>query len=121
MTTPTDRTEPAASFGEPALDLSDDLAAGRWTPTPLDRRLARLLVITSAGDGQLTAERLRAALWEGGEPLLRQPDNRFASLLAQLILGTASVTDEAAVHALLRRLTPPRQVVAQAPAPSFAP
>ncbi|MCP3819292.1 hypothetical protein NLX86_14625 [Streptomyces sp. A3M-1-3] len=107
-TTNTDRTEPAASVGELALDLSDDLTAGRWTPSHLDRRLARFLVLTSAGDGQLTADRLRTALWEGGEPLLRQPDSRFASLLAQLIPGTASVLDDATVHALLRRLTPRR-------------
>ncbi|MGW6984063.1 hypothetical protein ACWGE1_32255 [Streptomyces sp. NPDC054932] len=113
MTTPSDRithadgTEPAASVVGLALDLSDDLTAGRWTPTHLDRRLAQYLVVTSAGDGQLTAERLRTALWEGGEPLLRQPDSRFASLLAQLIPGTASVLDDATVHALLRRLAPP--------------
>ncbi|MEU9145065.1 hypothetical protein [Streptomyces sp. NPDC048349] len=111
MTTPTDHTthadlaEPAVCVGELAQDLADDLTAGRWTPTHLDRRLARFLVTTSAGDGQLTAQRLRAAFWEGGEPLLRQPDVRFASLLARLIPGTASVLDEAAVHALLRLLT----------------
>ncbi|MGR4883492.1 hypothetical protein ACIPUC_29335 [Streptomyces sp. LARHCF249] len=111
MRTPTDRTthadltETAASVGGLARDLADDLAAGRWTPTHLDRRLARFLATASAGDGRLTAERLRTALWEGGEPFLRQPDNRFASLLAQLVPGTASVLDEATVHALLQRLT----------------
>ncbi|MFG3410031.1 hypothetical protein [Streptomyces sp. NPDC048142] len=112
MTTPTDRTtradrtEPAASVGALARDLADDLTAGRWTPTQLDRHLARFLVTASAGDGQLTAERLRTALWEGGEPWLRQPDSRFASLLARLAPGTASVLDDATVHALLHRLTP---------------
>ncbi|MFD3675611.1 hypothetical protein [Streptomyces sp. NPDC058613] len=112
MTTPTDRntytdpTEPAASVGGLARDLDDDLTAGRWTPTHLDRSLARYLVVATAGDGQLTAERLRTALWEGGEPLLRQPDSRFASLLAQLVPGAASVLDDATVHALLRRLAP---------------
>lgn len=115
MTTPTDHTdrtthadhtEPSGSVGALARELADDLTAGRWTPTHLDRRLARFLVTASAGDGRLTAERLRTALWEGGEPLLRQLDNRFASLLAHLVPGTASVLDEATVHALLQRLTP---------------
>ncbi|MCY0935177.1 hypothetical protein [Streptomyces sp. H34-S4] len=117
MTTPSDatahadRTEPAesaSSAGGSARELTDDLTAGRWTPTRLDRSLARYLVVASAGDGQLTAERLRAALREGGEPLLRQPDNRFASLLARLVPGPVSVLDDATVHALLRRLTPRR-------------
>ncbi|WP_371618350.1 hypothetical protein [Streptomyces sp. NBC_00454] len=107
-TEPTDLTGPvaSASTGSLALALSDDLAAGRWTPTHLDRRLACHLAAASAGDGQLTAERIRTALWEGGEPFLRQPDNRFAALLAQLVPGTASVLDETTVHALLRRLAP---------------
>lgn len=105
MTTSAHRTEAAAPVGRLAEELADDLAAGRWTPTRLDHHLARFLVTASAGDGQLTSERLRAALWEGGEPLLRQPDVRFASLLARSVPGTASVLDEAEVHALLHRLT----------------
>ncbi len=76
-----------------------------WTPSHLDRHLARFLVITSAGDVQLTAGRLRAAFREGGEPLLRQPDVPFASLLARKIPGTGYDVDEAAVHALPHRLT----------------
>ncbi|MGW2273246.1 hypothetical protein [Streptomyces yangpuensis] len=104
MTPPAQSAEPAAPVGELAQDLADDLAAGLWTPTRLDRHLARFLVTASAGDGQLTQQRLRAAFWEGGEPLVRQPDVRFASLLARLLPGTASVLDEAAVHSLLHRL-----------------
>ncbi len=99
----TDLTEPVASVGALAGYLSDDLAAGRWTPTDLDRRLARFLVTASAGDGQLTPERLRVVLREGGEPFLHQPDNRFAALLARLI-EPAPVPDREAVHALLHRL-----------------
>lgn len=107
MATYTDHPEPASSVGGLARDLSDALTAGRWTPTHLDRSLAQFLVTASAGDGQFTQERLRTVLWEGGEPFLRQPDNRFASLLAQLT-GTASIPNDAtvhAVHALLHRLT----------------
>ncbi|MEU3776076.1 hypothetical protein AB0F11_23240 [Streptomyces sp. NPDC032472] len=109
MTTTTERTTYAARTGRAAFagalagHLSDDLSAGRWTPTGLDRRLARFLLTASAGDGQLTAERLRAVLQEGGEPFLHQPDNRFAALLARLI-GTTSVAHDATVHALLRHL-----------------
>ncbi|MFD3782055.1 hypothetical protein [Streptomyces sp. NPDC058612] len=111
----TDRTGHAAhgaSVGGLALNLSDDLIAGRWPPADLDRRLVQYLVVSSAGDGPFTAQRLRTELWEGGEPLLRRPDGRFTELLARLVPAPASVADDAAVHALLRRLTR-----AQAPAP----
>ncbi|MEU8621220.1 hypothetical protein [Streptomyces sp. NPDC048623] len=88
-----------------ARDLTDDLTAGHWTPTALDRRVAELLATASAGDGHLTPERLRSALWEGAEPFLRQPDNRFATLLAQLTT-TPPAPHDPTLHTLLHHLTP---------------
>ncbi|MEU5219831.1 hypothetical protein AB0G79_27090 [Streptomyces sp. NPDC020807] len=108
-TTPTSPADPtgtgtaAVTAAGLAADLSVDLTAGRWTPTHLDRRLAQLLVTASAGDGQLTPERLRTALWEGGEPFLRQPDNRFAQLLTHLT-GTPPAPRDTTVPTLLHRL-----------------
>ncbi|MFB7513068.1 hypothetical protein [Streptomyces sp. NPDC056144] len=104
MKTPSPTPTPAhATPTGMAKDLSVDLTAGRWTPTRLDRRLALLLVTASAGDGQLTPERLRTVLWEGGEPFLRQPDNRFALLLTHLT-AEAPAPQDTTIHTLLHRL-----------------
>lgn len=74
----------AASSGllvELAAALDQDAATGAWTPTPLERSLARRLVIGSAGDLQLTPALLRSALWEGGVTLAHENGGRFGSLL----------------------------------------
>ncbi|MEE1736260.1 hypothetical protein PUR49_07060 [Streptomyces sp. BE147] len=65
--------------------LVADARGGSWAPTPLERRIAGLLAAAAAGDGLLTADRVRAALWEGSLALVQENDGRLARLLAGLL------------------------------------
>ncbi|WP_320779350.1 hypothetical protein [Streptomyces sp. CRN 30] len=62
--------------------LAADLDGGRWVPGPLERTLASRLLLACAGDGQLTAVRLRDTLWEGSVALTYAGGGRLARLLA---------------------------------------
>ncbi|MGC9542828.1 hypothetical protein [Streptomyces sp. UG1] len=64
--------------------LAQDLADGAWSPGPLERRLAHRLLVASAGDQELTADRLRDTLWEGDVALHHVGEGRLAALLAHL-------------------------------------
>ncbi|MFF8868460.1 hypothetical protein ACF08B_41330 [Streptomyces sp. NPDC015139] len=66
-------------------ELLADLATGGWRPTPLEVRVAALLLTSTAGDGQLTSRRIRAALWEGAVTLVHDNGGRFAQALAGLV------------------------------------
>ncbi|POX64433.1 hypothetical protein C3492_05155 [Streptomyces sp. Ru62] len=72
---------PSGLLTELAAALEQDAITGEWTPTALERSLARRLVIGSAGDLQLTAGLLRSALWEGSVALAHENGGRFGSLL----------------------------------------
>ncbi|MEU6290914.1 hypothetical protein [Streptomyces sp. NPDC046988] len=63
--------------------LAGDLDGGRWVPGLLERTLASRLLLACAGDGQLTAARLRETLWEGSLALTYAGEGRLARLLAQ--------------------------------------
>ncbi|GHG43098.1 hypothetical protein [Streptomyces zaomyceticus] len=65
--------------------LIADFRAGAWAPTPLESRVAELLLASTTGDGMLTARRVRAALWEGDLAMTYENDGRFAQLLADLV------------------------------------
>lgn len=65
--------------------LAGRARGGAWTPTPLERRVAGLLTVAAAGDGLLTAERVRAALWEGAVALVQDNGGELAALLADLL------------------------------------
>ncbi|GLX49103.1 hypothetical protein Shyhy01_20530 [Streptomyces hygroscopicus subsp. hygroscopicus] len=73
---------PSSLLAELATALEHDGVTGEWTPTALERSLARRLVIGSAGDLQLTPGLLRSALWEGSVALAHENGGRFGSLLA---------------------------------------
>ncbi|WP_256104139.1 hypothetical protein [Streptomyces sp. ODS05-4] len=67
-------------------DLLTHFRTGAWRPTLLETRIAALLLTATAGDGMLTAHRVRAALWEGGLPLTHAAGGgRFAQLLGDLV------------------------------------
>ncbi|NBE53873.1 hypothetical protein [Streptomyces boluensis] len=66
-------------------ELARARECGAWTPAPLERRIAELLAVATAGDGLLTADRVRAALWEGAFPLFQENDGRLAALLSQTL------------------------------------
>jgi hypothetical protein len=83
-------TMPDSSLlSERVHDLGQDLASGQWTPTALERRIASLLVIASAGDGDLTALHIRGAFTEGAEAFVRENRRRLAALLADLLLAVS--------------------------------
>jgi hypothetical protein len=82
--TMTESIRSAGLLSERVHDLDRDLASGQWVPTALERRIAEILVIASAGDGELTAPRIRAAVKEGAESFLRENDGRLAALLGDL-------------------------------------
>ncbi|TLQ42448.1 hypothetical protein [Streptomyces marianii] len=89
--------------------LAKDMAEGRWAPSPLERRMAELLTLAAAGDGQLTETRIRAAFWEGSCSFLQDNGGRLAALLGDLlpqVSGTAPAPQETltAAHALLTRI-----------------
>lgn len=89
--------------------LAEDMAGGRWVPSPLERRIAQLLVLATAGDGQLTETRIRAAFWEGSCSFLLDGGGRLAALLGDLlpqVSGTAPAPQETLTdaHALLTRV-----------------
>ncbi|MCX5197274.1 hypothetical protein OOK31_25810 [Streptomyces sp. NBC_00249] len=92
--------------------LRQDADADRWAPTALELRLCELLLTASAGDGTLTAPRIRAALAEGAMSFITENGGRVAALLASLLPllaepGTsparAAVVD--AAYTLLDRIT----------------
>ncbi|MEU2079011.1 hypothetical protein [Streptomyces sp. NPDC013489] len=66
-------------------ELMADFRTGTWRPTPLEGRVAELLLASTAGDGMLTPRRIRAALWEGNLALTYENDGRFAQVLADLV------------------------------------
>ncbi|GAA3499988.1 hypothetical protein GCM10019016_070930 [Streptomyces prasinosporus] len=76
---------PAAEAHARITALLADLRAGTWTPTPLETRIAGLLVTATAGAGLLTSHHVRTALWEGHLALTRANDGRFARALAGLL------------------------------------
>ncbi|MFJ5711764.1 hypothetical protein [Streptomyces sp. NPDC093105] len=65
--------------------LVADHRTGAWAPTPLESRVAELLLASTTADGMLTARRIRAALWEGDLAMTYENDGRFAQLLADLV------------------------------------
>ncbi|MEV0966964.1 hypothetical protein AB0J25_31130 [Streptomyces sp. NPDC049910] len=83
--------------------LMADFRTGSWQPTPLERRIAHLLITSAAGDGMLTARRIRAALWEGAVAITQENGGRFAQALGDLVpvlddpqLAALDVVDAAA-------------------------
>ncbi|MEU1228968.1 hypothetical protein [Streptomyces sp. NPDC005828] len=66
-------------------ELMTDFRTGAWRPTPLEGRVAELLLASTAGDGMLTPRRIRAALWEGNLAMTYENDGRFARVLADLV------------------------------------
>ncbi|MFI5621396.1 hypothetical protein [Streptomyces sp. NPDC051567] len=68
-----------------AESLVTDLRQGTWTATPLEQRVAAVLVTATAADGLLTAGRVRAALWEGDLTMTYENGGRFAHALADLV------------------------------------
>ncbi|MFI9778682.1 hypothetical protein ACIHCV_28885 [Streptomyces sp. NPDC051956] len=94
---------------EQADTLARDLDAGRWTPSPLERTIAGLLVDAAAGDGALTAARIQAAFWEGSLSLVQDHGGRLASVLADLLPVTEDPGPDAravlaTAHDLLTRV-----------------
>ncbi|GGY83645.1 hypothetical protein [Streptomyces omiyaensis] len=65
--------------------LIADHRTGAWAPTPLESRVAELLLASTTADGMLTARRIRTALWEGDLAMTYENDGRFAQLLADLV------------------------------------
>ena len=87
---------PAADrLSELTAALAQDLAAGSWCPGPLERSLARRLLLASAGDGELTADRVRTVLWEGAVAVHHVGEGRLASLLGQLVAVAVARTPDA--------------------------
>jgi SAM-dependent methyltransferase len=89
--------------------LAEDLAAGRWSPSELERVLSRQLLISVADDEYLAPTVVRNAFWEGSEAFLRENGGRLATLLADLLPVLEAGGDEAAetsraVSALLRSI-----------------
>lgn len=82
-------SQPRAPAAESLAALTDtlarDLTAGTWRPGPLERRLARLLLVGAAGDGELTADRVRSVAWEGHVALTQVGEGRLARLFTQLL------------------------------------
>jgi len=66
-------------------DLVEQWERGTWVPTVLERRIATLLSLASAGDGLLTADRVRHALWEGALTLHQENGGRLGALLSELL------------------------------------
>ncbi|MER5433830.1 hypothetical protein [Streptomyces sp. NPDC002588] len=64
--------------------LARELAAGAWCPGPLERSLARRLLTASAGDHELTADRVREVIREGAVAVFYVGEGRLAALLGQL-------------------------------------
>ncbi|MCX4681805.1 hypothetical protein OG413_42130 [Streptomyces sp. NBC_01433] len=80
------RPRPAETLLREGLDaLAERARCGVWTPTPLERRIAGLLTVAAAGDGLLTAERVRTALWEGAVAFVQENGGELAALLADLL------------------------------------
>ncbi|WP_392894328.1 hypothetical protein [Streptomyces sp. LN699] len=79
--------EPAALTRVRSLlaTLSRDHTSARWAPTALEARIGELLLTASAGDGALTAPRLRAALAEGSMTFLADNGGRLALLLGSVL------------------------------------
>ncbi|MFD6184750.1 hypothetical protein [Streptomyces goshikiensis] len=77
-------------------ELVADFRAGAWFPTPLERRVADILITATAADGMLTAGRIRAALWEGSLTMIEDNGGRFAHVLGDLV----PVLDEPELTAL---------------------
>ncbi|MFE9251280.1 hypothetical protein [Streptomyces sp. NPDC007088] len=107
--TDTHTAPPAESLAALTDSLAGDLTDGTWRPVPLERRLARLLLVGAAGDGELTAERIRAVAWEGHVALTQVGEGRLARLLTRLLAEAREpATGEAppgnAARALLERL-----------------
>ncbi|WP_345620883.1 hypothetical protein [Streptomyces ziwulingensis] len=106
----TPHTPAAGTLAALTAVLTRDLTTGAWRPGPLERRLARHLLLASAGDGALTADRVRAALWEGDVALIHAGEGRLARLLAHLLAaaqapaGPATEARDETARTLLERL-----------------
>jgi hypothetical protein len=79
-----DASAAVARLIELMTDLARDLEEDVWVPGPLERSLARRLVVACAGDGELTPARVRTTLVEGSVALTYAGDGRLARLFAQL-------------------------------------
>ncbi|MEU6807656.1 hypothetical protein ABZ920_01245 [Streptomyces sp. NPDC046831] len=105
---PGEQDAPAAGrLAELTAALAQDLADGAWSPGPLERRLAHRLLVATAGDQELTADRIRVTLWEGAVALHHVGDGRLAAQLAHLfavadVPGATAARTEA--RALLERV-----------------
>ncbi|MEU9800520.1 hypothetical protein [Streptomyces sp. NPDC051000] len=79
--------EPAALTRVRSLlrTLDRDHTNARWAPTALEIRIGELLLTASAGDGALTAPRLRAAFAEGSMTFLADNGGRLALLLGAVL------------------------------------
>ncbi|MFJ9810771.1 hypothetical protein ACIRTB_21340 [Streptomyces sp. NPDC101158] len=66
-------------------ELMADFRTGSWVPTPLEARVAELLLTSTAGDGLLTSPRVRAAVGEGNITMTYENDGRFARVLSDLV------------------------------------
>ncbi|MCX4745627.1 hypothetical protein OG455_08850 [Kitasatospora sp. NBC_01287] len=101
---------PASPPAAPAAGIAGlgaALAAGGWTPSALERTLARRLATAATGTGLLTASALREAFHEGTEAFLRENGGHLAALLATglaAIEADGSDPAAAALPALLRRI-----------------
>ncbi|MEU8544119.1 methyltransferase domain-containing protein [Streptomyces sp. NPDC048717] len=89
-------TAAAAAVRTAARALAEDLSAGRWTPTTLERALAGRLHVAAQGGDFLTAQAVRDAFQEGSEPFLRDNGGRLAALLADAAPLLDAAGDEAA-------------------------
>ncbi|CAM5641742.1 MULTISPECIES: hypothetical protein [Streptomyces] len=78
---PSAPVSPSGLLAELTAALEQDAAAGKWTPTALEKSLARHIVVGSAGALRLTPALLRSALWEGSTALVHENGGRFGSLL----------------------------------------
>ncbi|MFC8957570.1 hypothetical protein ACFT8P_33840 [Streptomyces sp. NPDC057101] len=65
-------------------DLMADFRTGNWSPSPLEARIAELLLVSTADDGMLTHPRVCAALQEGSIAMTSENGGRFAQVLADL-------------------------------------
>ncbi|MGP4048457.1 hypothetical protein [Streptomyces sp. 2A115] len=65
--------------------MLEDLRSGAWAPTVLECRVAEILTTSIAADGMLSADRVRAALWEGNMAMTYANGGRFARALADIV------------------------------------
>lgn len=91
-------------LNELAQSLCEELSTRKWVPTELERAIAQRLVTASAGDTQLTALRLRCALWEGSLALPHASEGRLANLLAESLRAAESTAPDSWALTQVREL-----------------